>query len=166
MSRSLLLVVLFLAVTAACGGEEEIPIPDIAGHYNLVAQQQDSDCLPEVATGAEIFAFMDEAAAGIPVMTMDLSQDDGEILAGLGPSGCVWSGVVDNRSSLTLNGPCNDPDLARIGHLAGTLEPNSGGWELDGSLLLEIDSLDASGAPGPDGVTDCEVLLDIEGTGI
>ena len=166
MSRCPLLLVLFLSVISACGGEEEIPIPDIAGHYNLVAQQQDSDCLPEVATGAEIFAFMDEAAAGIPVMTMDLSQDGGDIVAGLGPSGCEWSGVIDNTASLTLNGPCNDPDLARTGHLSAMLEPSSGGWELEGSLLLEVDSLDASGAPGPDGLPDCEVLLDIEGTGI
>lgn len=165
MSRFAFLLTLVVFVLSGCGGEEEASVPQISGSYNLVAQQQDSDCLPEVATEQQIFGFMTEAATGVRVMTMELSQEGGELSAELGPSGCLWAGVVDTTSSVTLSGDCHDGDIARSGRITAVAEPYGAGHELLGTLRVEVDTLDADGNPGPDGVPDCEVIADLEGTG-
>ena len=164
MRRSALLLCLSVLVSS-CGGEEDPVIPDVSGSYNLVAHQRDSDCLPEVADSEQVWGFMTEAASGIRVMTVDISQDVGELSALLGPSSCEWTGVVDAMNSLTLSGDCHEGDIARSAHLATTISPYGGGWELLGTMALEIDTQDGEGAGGPDGVPDCEVMSDIEGTG-
>jgi hypothetical protein len=159
------LSVLLLLPSLACGGEEEPVIPDVSGSYNLVAQQEDSDCLPEVASTEQIWGFMSEAASGIRVMTLEVTQEAGELSAELGPSGCIWEGVVDAAGSVTLLGDCDDTDVARSAHLATLLSPYGSGWEVLGSLSIEIDTLDGEGNAGPDGLTDCVVQAGIEGTG-
>lgn len=162
---NVLSVLLLLPALACGGGEEEPVIPDVSGSYNLVAQQEDSDCLPEVASAEQIWGFMSEAASGIRVMTLEVSQDAGELSAELGPSGCIWEGVVDVAGSVTLLGDCDDPDVARSAHLAALLSPYGGGWEVLGSMAVEIDTLDVDGETAPDGVPDCVVQAGIEGTG-
>jgi len=149
----------------ACGGEEEPVIPDVSGNYNLVAQQEDSDCLPEVADAEQIWGFMSEAASGIRVMTLEITQQEGELEAELGPSGCLWSGVVDVTHSITLGGDCHDADVARSAHFTASVEPYGSAWSVLGSLSIEIDTLDAEGNDAPDGVMDCVVRAGIEGTG-
>ncbi len=159
------LSLLSLHFLLACGGEVEVVIPDISGGYNLVAQQTDSDCLPEVAAAQLVWGFMDEAATGVRVMSLDLAQDGGEIAAELSPSGCLWTGVVDEAASVTLGGDCDDSDVARSAHLTALLSPYGSGWEVDGSLSIEIDTLDSEGNAGPDGVPECVVEAGVEGTG-
>jgi len=165
MERPVFSLLILSLILAACPEPEEPQPPVISGAYNLVAQQQDSDCLPEVASSSEIFGFMDEAAAGIPVMTMEISQTGGDLSVELGPSGCVWTGIVDAFSSVTLGGDCHDADIARSAHLTAQMEPYGDGWEFLGSLHLAIDTVDSEGNAGPDGATDCDVMADLEGTG-
>ena len=165
MCRKLLPLLLLVFLLTACPEEGEPEPPVIAGNYNLVAQQQDSDCLPEIASTTQIFGFMDEAAAGIPVMTMEITQVGGDVSAELGPSGCVWTGIVDSFSSLTLSGECHDADIARTGYVTADMEPYGSGWEFLGTLHLAVDTVDAEGNDGPDGLTDCDVMADLEGTG-
>jgi len=159
------LTLLSLPFLLACGGEEEVVIPDISGSYSLVAQQMDSDCLPEVAPAEQVWGFMDEAATGVRVMSLDLAQDGGEIAAELSPSGCLWAGVVDQAASVTLGGDCDDPDVTRSAHLTAMFSPYGSGWEVAGSLSIEIDTLDSEGNAGPDGVPECVVEAGVEGTG-
>jgi hypothetical protein len=159
LSLSLLLPLL------ACGFDPEPVIPDVSGSYNLVAQQQDSDCLPEIADAEQIWGFMTEAASGIRVMTVEIAQQAGELEAELGPSGCLWSGVIDAAASLTLSGDCHDSDVARSAHLTALASPYASGWEWTGSMSVEIDTIDIEGNALPDGISDCVVHADIEGTG-
>ena len=149
----------------ACEGDEELVIPDISGSYNLVAQQEDSDCLPEVAAAEQVWGFMDEAATGVRVMSLVLAQETGEVAAELSPSGCLWAGVVDEAASVTLGGDCDDTDVTRSAHLTALFSPYGSGWEVDGSLSIEIDTLDSEGNPGPDGVPECVVEAGVAGTG-
>ena len=156
---------LLVFVLSACGGEEEPEIPDVSGTYNLVAHQRDSDCLPEVADVEQIWGFMTEAASGIRVMTLDVTQEVGELQAVLGPSECEWSGVVDSAFSVTLNGDCSEQGVVeRSAHMALSASPFANGWELLGSMSLEIDTTGPD-EETPDGVSDCTVDAEIEGTG-
>lgn len=149
----------------ACGGEESPVIPDVSGSYNLVAQQTDSDCLPEVAAAEQVWGFMDEAASGVRVMSLAVTQQGGELSVELSPSGCLWIGVVDEAASVTLGGDCDDSDVTRSAHLTALLSPYGSGWEVDGSLSIEIDTLDSEGNAGPDGVPECVVEAGVAGTG-
>jgi hypothetical protein len=72
---------------------------------------------------------------------------------------------VDTVGALTLSGPCDDADVQRIGRVAGTASAFGVDWQLEGSLTIEVDTLDDAGDPVPDGAADCETILDLSGTG-
>ncbi len=164
MRLSCSLFVLFLAACPAPPVEPEPP--DVSGDYTLVGQQLDSDCVSSIASVDQIFGFMDQTATGVPVMTVELEALDGSLSGLLGPSDCTWSGVVGADGSMTLSGPCDGDDVGRIGRVAGNLSRDGDAWALESTLTLEIDTLDEVSEPGPDGLADCEVLLDLRGSGL
>ena len=163
-----LFVVGFLAVPLfACVTEEPPPAPaDMEGQYNLVGTQRDSDCLPELASIEQVWGFMDEAASGIRVMTMSVAQDGADITATLGPSNCTLTGVADAAATMTLGGDCHESDVARTLHLAVDGVSLGAGWEIEGTMTIEVDTQDADGVAGADGVEECVVTANIEGTGL
>ena len=164
--RHALYAVLASLLLVACPTEEpEAEVPDISSHYVLTAQQRDSNCLPEIASPEQITGFMEETPNGVPILSVDLAQEGDSLDGLLDPSGCSWSGLVDTEGSLTLSGPCDDADVGRIGRVAGMATPFGADWQLDGSLTIEVDTENAAGEPGPDGEADCEVILDLAGTG-
>jgi hypothetical protein len=150
----------------ACPTEEPEPeIPIVEGQYVLTAQQRDSDCMPEVASADQILGFMEETLTGVPVLSLEIVQDGEQLDGLLDPSGCEWSGLIDTLGDITLSGPCHEADVARIGRIAANISPFGEDWELTGTLSIEVDTQSQAGDPGPDGITDCEVLMDLSGTG-
>lgn len=169
MSRNICRFLLALLVVPlfSCVGEEPPPSPaNMEGQYNLVGTQRDSDCLPEWASVEQVWGFMDEAASGIRVMTMSVVQDGADITATLGPSNCTLTGVADAAATMTLGGDCHEGDVARTLHLTVDGVALGAGWEIEGTMTIEVDTLDADGAAGPDGVEECVVTANIEGTGL
>jgi len=162
------IVVVFLSISSLAGCPDPDPepvLPDLTGRYNLATQQRDSSCLPEVADPDQIFGFLEESAGGIPVIAMDVEQEGDSLVAVLDPSGCEWSGVVDVARAFSLSGPCGDAEVGRIGRIAANATGFGDTWEVDGTLTVEVDTQTLAGEPGPDGVTDCEVVLDLAGSG-
>lgn len=165
MRPSSIVVLASLLLVACPTAEPEPEAPDISGHYVLTAQQRDSDCVTTIATPEQVTGFMDETPGGVPILSVEISQE-GDALDGLlDPSDCEWSGLVDTEGSFTLSGPCNDVDVNRVGRVAATASPFGADWQLDGSLIIEVDTMTQAGDPPPDGTADCEVILDLAGTG-
>jgi len=154
-----------LLLVACPSAEPEPEVPDISATYVLAANQRDSDCVASIATPDQVTGFMETTPSGVPILNVEISQD-GDALDGLlDPSGCAWSGIVDTDGSLTLSGPCDGEDVQRIGRIAATASPFGADWQLEGSLTIEVDTLDEAGDPNPDGAADCETILDLDGTG-
>ncbi|MCP4870572.1 MAG: hypothetical protein GY898_17855 [Proteobacteria bacterium] len=156
---------LLMALTACPQPEPEPSIPDLSGSYNLSTTQRDSTCQPEDATPEQIFGFLDSTPEGIPVIGMELEQDGDSLDGTLTLSGCVWTGLVDTTGSFTLSGDCSDADAGRVGRIGATAEAFGDTWDVEGTLTIEVDTLDEAGAPGPDGTADCEVVSDLQGSG-
>lgn len=156
---------LLLALTACPQPEPEPSVPDLAGSYNFATSQRDSSCQPEVATAEQIFGFLDTTPEGIPVLQLELEQVGDELDGTLDPSGCAWSGLADVSGSFTLGGDCSDAEVGRVGRIGATAVAFGDVWDVDGTLTVEVDTLDEAGTAGPDGTADCEVILDLSGSG-
>lgn len=163
--RAIPIVVMLVALLGCPQPEPEPEIPDISGHYALAAQQRDSDCVPSIASPDQVMGFLETTQTGVPLLAMQIEQEGDVVEGTLDASGCVWSGRVDAQGAFTLTGPCDGADVRRTGRVGATATPFGADWDVDGTLSVEVDTLDAGGEPGPDGALDCEVLLDLSGTG-
>ncbi len=156
-------VALWLCAAACGGGDEEPEVPPhVAGSYTLALQQLDSGCLPPDFDFWEVFAFAENNGNNLPVITAEIEQDEGALVATLGPSGCVLTGGIVAGGAFSLNGDCDDALMARELRFTGTISPYGSNWNLDAILVIDVD-LPGSGA---DGEVDCTVdPVEVSGTG-
>lgn len=156
MSHATHLVVLALLV--GCGPTEEPPAEprDMAGAYNLAFTQENSGCLPGVASYEDIFGFLDSVDLGTPVGSAVVTQDGGVIEASLSPASCLLEGSVDSTGTFDLGGSCSDATLGRELFMTGTVTPEGSNLRLAGTMAIEVDVDDGAGG-GPDGVAECTV---------
>ncbi len=153
--------------TMGCGGGEEPPPdppPHIAGSYVLSLQQSDSGCVPPEFDFWEIFAFAENNGNNLPIVTAEITQTDGDLQATFAPSGCELSGGIVTGGAFSLTGDCNDSVMERYFSLTGTISSFGSNWDLEGTLVIDVDLL-AGGVA--DGEVDCTVnAVSVSGSGL
>jgi hypothetical protein len=170
-SCSSLFLRLFLAAAAisvvGCGGGEEPPPdppPHVAGSYVLSLQQSDSGCLPPDFDFWEIFAFAENNGNNLPIVTAEITQNDADLQATFAPGGCELSGGIVTGGAFSLTGDCNDLLMERYFSLTGTITSFGSNWDLEGTLVIDVDLLDGGAA---DGEVDCTVnAVSVSGSGL
>jgi len=154
---------LWLCATACGDGdiEPEVP-PYVAGSYTMSLQQLDSGCLPPDFDFWEIFAFAENNGNDLPVVTAEIEQQEGDLVATLGPSGCVLTGGIVAGGAFSLSGDCDDAVMARALRITGTISPFGSNWDLDAILVIDVDGAGSVA----DGEVDCSVdPVEVSGTG-
>ena len=171
-SESLLSALFTVCVAACfmsgCGGEPEPDeeVPDLSGSYVLSSQLIDNACNPTDFSLDfwDIFSFADDNGNGLPVFTAVFSQADNQLSATLSPSGCELVGDVGVGGIFYLYGSCDEAALHRQLRLSGTATEFGAGWDLTGTLIVEVDVMGADTAT-PDGEVDCTVESSLTGVG-
>ena len=155
-----------IGFTTGCGGADEPspePPPHVAGAYVLSMQQSDSGCLPPEFDFWEIFAFAENNGNNLPIVTAEITQSDADLQATFSPGGCELSGGIVSGGAFSLTGSCDDALMARFFSLTGTITPFGSNWNLEGTLVIDVDLIDGGVA---DGEVDCTVNdVQVSGSG-
>lgn len=168
MSRPwLLLAVLLLACPEP---EEEVDIPDLSGDWNFSFSPSSTQCNGPDYPFAEVFGFLDNVEAGLPVSSAELTQTGGELDVLLESNDCELSGVVGDGGTVSFTGPCDDGAMNReLAVRFRAQAAGAGSWTVaseTGLMEIEVDAHDGAGGP-PDGVVDCLVdVVDVTGSGL
>jgi hypothetical protein len=136
----------------------------VAGSYVLSLQQSDSGCIPPDFDFWEIFAFAENNGNNLPIVTAEITQNDGDLQATFAPGGCELSGGIVTGGVFSLTGDCNDSVMERYFSLTGTISSFGSNWDLEGTLVIDVDLLDGGVA---DGEVDCTVnAVRVSGSGL
>ena len=153
-----------LAVGCAVEEDGPEPPPYVAGSYVLSLQQNDSGCYPPDFDFWEIFAFAENNGNNLPIVTADISQTDTELAATFTPGGCDLSGGIVTGGAFSLTGDCDDSLMERDFSLTGSISAFGSNWDLQGTLVIDVDLLDGGTA---DGEVDCTVnSVTVSGSGL
>jgi hypothetical protein len=130
----------------------------------LSLQQNDSGCYPPDFDFWEIFAFAENNGNNLPIVTAEISQTDSDLAATFAPGGCDLSGGIVTGGAFSLTGACDDALMERDFSLTGAISAFGNNWDLQGTLVIDVDLLDGGAA---DGEVDCTVnSVSVSGSGL
>ncbi len=162
---------LLLAVLlAACPEpEEEVDIPDLSGDWNFSFTLVDTECNGPDYAFADVFGFLDNADAGLPVTSAVLSQSGTSLSVLFESNDCELDGSVGDGGTVSFSGACDDAAMDRdLGVRFRAQSAGTESWTVatdTGVMEMDIDANDGAGG-GPDGVVDCVVsTVQVTGSG-
>jgi hypothetical protein len=87
-----------------------------------------------------------------------------DLQATFAPGGCELSGGIVTGGAFSLTGDCDDSVMERYFSLTGTISSFGSNWDLEGTLVIDVDLLDGGVA---DGEVDCTVnAVRVSGSGL